>query len=66
MGVEETSPNWAVRVEMNAAGTFATVTAYQKRLLRVPLANGTATTTSTRYVEDIVGYVFNFPIAAAL
>ena len=31
-GVEETSPDWAVRVELNEAGSQATVTAYQKRL----------------------------------
>ena len=33
MGVEETSPDWAIRVEINAKGNIATVTAYQKKLL---------------------------------
>ena len=32
-GVEETSPAWALRVVINAAGSEATVTAYQKRLV---------------------------------
>ena len=34
MGVEETSPDWAIRVEINAKGNIATVTAYQKKLLK--------------------------------
>ena len=34
-GVEETSPDWAVRVEINEVGSQATVTAYQKRLATV-------------------------------
>ena len=34
MGVEETSPDWAIRVEINAKGNIATVTAYQKKLLQ--------------------------------
>ena len=33
MGVEETSPDWAIRVEINSKGNIATVTAYQKKLL---------------------------------
>jgi hypothetical protein len=33
LGVEETSPDWAIRVEINAKGNIATVTAYQKKLL---------------------------------
>ena len=32
-GVEETSPDWAVRVVLNEVGSEATVTAYQKRLV---------------------------------
>ena len=34
VGVEETSPDWAIRVEINSKGNIATVTAYQKKLLR--------------------------------
>ena len=34
MGVEETSADWAIRVEINAKGNIATVTAYQKKLLK--------------------------------
>ena len=34
MGVEETSPDWAIRVEINSKGNIATVTAYQKKLIR--------------------------------
>ena len=44
MGVEETSPDWAIRVEINSKGNIATVTAYQKKLLR--------TTSSTHELKN--------------
>ena len=39
VGVEETSPDWAIHVEINPRGNIATVTAYQRKLLRPTSSN---------------------------
>ena len=43
--MEETSQDWAIRVEINQKGNIATVTAYQKKLLE-------ASTSINRQNED--------------
>ena len=54
VGVEETSPDWAIRVEINPKGNIATVTAYQKKLLHASTSINQQNEDTTLHNEKVV------------